>query len=54
MSYFRFGLGISKFDIYHYRDWNLVIKEVTNIEVNKMMIYLLEVIMHGNELVKKH
>jgi hypothetical protein len=32
----------------------MIFKEVTNIEVDKTMSYLLEGIMRGNELVKKY
>jgi hypothetical protein len=54
MNYFRFGLSINKFDVDHYTDWNMVFKEVANIEVDKTMIYLREVIMRSNEMVKKY
>ena len=39
MNYFRFGLSINKFDVDHYTDWNMIFKEVANIEVDKTMIY---------------
>jgi hypothetical protein len=51
MNYFRFGLSINKFDVDHYTDWNMVFKEVAN-KVDKTMIYLREVIMRSNEIVK--
>lgn len=53
-EFFRFGRSISKFDVDHYTAWNMIFKEVTNIEVDKTMSYLLEGIMRGNELVKKY
>jgi hypothetical protein len=53
MNYFRFGLSINKFDVDYYTDWNMVFKEVAN-KVDKTMIYLREVIMRSNEMVKKY